>query len=294
MNIHLKNTFYIIKAASKEWMLKDPFRGSAVIAYYAIFSLPGLLIVIIALAGYFFGKDAVNNHVVAQFSSMMGEDTAMQIQNIIIEASEAKKTAFATVIGIATILFGATGMFAQFQTSLNLVWQIKTEIPKSGLWNFIRIRLFSFGLVISIGFLLIVSLFISAVIAALGTWISSHFSHSILLGLQLANFFLSLFILAVLFALMFKFLPDAKIKWKYVWIGAITTAILFEIGKFGLGFYFGNANPGTGYGAAGSIILIMLWVSYTSMIVFFGAELTKAYSDIYRDSEEPIIIPKKL
>lgn len=294
MNIHLKNTFRIIKAASKEWMEKDPFRGSAVIAYYAIFSLPGLLIVIIALAGYFFGKDAVNNHVVAQFSSMMGEDTALQIQNIIIEASEAKKTAFATVIGIATILFGATGMFAQFQTSLNLVWQIKTEIPKTGLWNFIRIRLFSFGLVISIGFLLIVSLFISAVIAALGTWISNHFSHSILLGLQLANFFLSLLILAVLFALMFKFLPDAKIKWKYVWIGAITTAILFEIGKFGLGFYFGNANPGTGYGAAGSIILIMLWVSYTSMIVFFGAELTKAYSDIYRDPEDSIIIPKKL
>jgi len=287
MNLRFKNIYPVLKTAYKRWMSKDPFRESAVIAYYAIFSLPGLLVVILTLAGYFFGREAVNNQLSAQFTSTMGADTAEQIQKIIVEASGTKKTVWATIIGIITIIVGATGVFAQFQKSLNTIWEVKADPSKSGIWSLVKVRFFSFGLIVSIAFLMIVSLVFSAILSALGNWISGHFSDSLLIVLQIVNFALSLLILAVLFALMYKFLPDAKIKWQHVWIGAFVTALLFDIGKFALGLYFGKANPGTGYGAAGSIILIMLWVSYTSMIVFYGAEFTRAYADRFTGKVVP-------
>lgn len=294
MNLRFKNIYPVLKTAFKRWMTKDPFRESAVIAYYAIFSLPGLLVVILTLAGYFFSRDAVNNQLSAQFTSTMGPDTAEQIQKIINEASGTKTTVWATIIGIITIIVGATGVFAQFQKSLNTIWEVKADASKSGIWSLVKVRLFSFGLIVTIAFLMIVSLVFSAVLSALGNWVSGHFSDSLLVILQVVNFVLSLLILAVLFALMYKFLPDAKIKWQHVWIGAIVTALLFDVGKFALGLYFGKANPGTGYGAAGSIILIMLWVSYTSMIVFYGAEFTRAYADKFNGRVAPnkIAMPK--
>ena len=287
MKTHLQKIFTVLKNAFREWLAKDPFHESAVIAYYAIFSLPGLLVVIMTLAGYFFGREAVNNQVTAQFTSTMGAETAKQIQDMIIQASRLRNTVLATVIGIATILIGATGVFAEFQNALNVIWGVKVDPKKSGIWEIIKIRLFSFGLIVSIAFLLIVSLLISALISAFGNWLSTHFSDSFLMILQLLNSGLSLIILAILFALMFKFLPDAKIKWKHVWIGSFVTAFLFEIGKFGLGYYFGKVNPGTGYGAAGSVILILLWVTYTSMIVFFGAEFTHAYATMFSGKIAP-------
>ena len=279
MKIPFKKIYSILKKALKEWWVKDPFRQSAIIAYYAIFALPGLLVVILTSAGYFFGNDAVNNHITAQFTSTMGVDTAEQIQNIILQASEAKNSLLATIIGIIIMIVGATTVFAQFQKSLNIIWEVKSDESKYGIWSFVRIRLFSFGLIITISFLLIVSLVISALLSAFGNWLSSQFSETFFVTFYVANIILTLIILTVLFALMFKFLPDAKIKWKHVWIGSIVTAFLFDIGKFGLGLYFGKLNPGDGYGAAGSIILIMLWVSYSSMIVFFGAEFIRAYAD---------------
>jgi membrane protein len=292
MKTHIQKVFTVLKNAFKSWFAKDPFHESAVIAYYAIFSLPGLLVVIMTLAGYFFGREAVNHQVAAQFTSTMGADTARQVQDMIIQATKLKNTMLATIIGIVTILIGATGVFAEFQNALNIIWEVKVDPKKSGIWEIIKIRLFSFGLIVSIAFLLIVSLLISALISAFGNWLSGHFSDSFLVILQLLNSGLSLFILAVLFALMFKFLPDAKIKWKHVWIGSFVTAFLFEIGKFGLGLYFGKANPGTGYGAAGSVILILLWVTYTSMIVFFGAEFTHAYANMFSGKVAPTEIAK--
>jgi len=268
----------ILKKAVKSWWEKDPFRESAIIAYYAIFALPGLLVVILTTAGYFFGNDAINNVITSQFASTMGGDTAQQVQNIIVQASKAKNSVLATIIGVIVMFVGATGVFAQFQKSLNTIWEVKIDDTKSGIWDFVRIRLFSFGLIITIAFLLIVSLVISALLSAFGNWLSGHFSEAFYAALQVVNFIISFVILAVLFALMFKFLPDAKIKWKHVWIGSVVTAFLFGLGKFGLGLYFGKLTPEIGYGAAGSIILIMLWVSYSSMIVFFGAEFTRAYA----------------
>jgi len=292
MRTHIQKVFTVLKNAFKSWLAKDPFHESAVIAYYAIFSLPGLLVVIMTLAGYFFGREAVNHQVATQFASTMGADTARQVQDMIIQATKLKNTMLATIIGVVTILIGATGVFAEFQNALNIIWEVKVDPKKSGIWEIIKIRLFSFGLIVSIAFLLVVSLLISALISAFGNWLASHFSDSFLLILQLLNSGLSLVILAVLFALMFKFLPDAKIKWKHVWIGSFVTAFLFEIGKFGLGLYFGKANPGTGYGAAGSVILILLWVTYTSMIVFFGAEFTHAYANMFSGKVAPTEIAK--
>jgi len=292
MKTPIQKIFTVIKTSFKDWLAKDPFRESAVIAYYAIFSLPGLLVVIMTLAGYFFGREAVNNQVAAQFTSTMGAETAKQIQDMIVQASKLRNSLVATVIGIITILIGATGVFAEFQIALNNIWEVKLDTTKSGIWNIIRVRLFSFGLIVSIAFLLIVSLVISALISAFGDWLTGHFSDSFLLILQVLNIGLSFFILSILFALMFKFLPDAKIKWKHVWIGSFVTTFLFEIGKFALGFYFGKANPGTGYGAAGSVILIMLWVTYSSMIVLYGAEFTHAYANMFSGKVAPTEIAK--
>ena len=292
MKIHLRNIYSILKRAFKKWWVKDPFRESAIIAYYAIFALPGLLVVIITSAGYFFGNDAVNNHITDQFTATMGADTAEQIQKIILQASEAKNSVLATIIGIIIMIVGATTVFAQFQKSLNTIWEVKPDVSKYGIWHFVRIRLFSFGLIVTIAFLLIVSLVISAILSAFGNWLSGNFSETFFVMLHVVNIVLSFVILTVLFALMFKFLPDAKIKWKHVWIGSILTAFLFYIGKFGLGLYFGKLNPGNGYGAAGSIILIMLWVSYSSMIVFFGAEFTRVYANFISGRVIPTEIAK--
>lgn len=292
MKIHFKNIYSILKEALKQWWAKDPFRESAIIAYYAIFALPGLLVVILTSAGYFFGNDAVNNHISAQFTATMGADTALQVQNIILQASEAKNSVLATIIGITIMIVGATAVFAQFQKSLNTIWEVKIDESKYGIWRFVRIRLFSFGLIVTIAFLLIVSLVISALLSAFGNWLSGYFSEIFFMAMQVVNIVLSFMVLTVLFALMFKFLPDAKIKWKHVWIGSIVTTFLFEIGKFGLGIYFGKLNPGDGYGAAGSIILMMLWVSYSSMIVFFGAEFTRAYANFISGRVVPTEIAK--
>ena len=290
---NLKNINAITKTAFKKWWSKDPFKESAVIAYYAIFSMPGLLVVIVSVAGYFFGQDAVNGQIAAQISSTMGADTAQQIQDIIAKGTESKNSLWATIIGVITILVGATGVFAQFQKSINTIWEVKADESKSGILSLLKVRLFSFGLIISIAFILIASLVISATLSAFGTWLSNNFSESLLIVLQAVNFILSLSILAVLFALMFKFFPDAKIKWRHVWIGSFVTALLFEIGKFALGLYFGTTDPGSGYGAAGSIILIMLWVSYSSMIVFYGAEFTHAYANFFSGKVQPTKIAKK-
>lgn len=271
--------FKMLKTALIKWYDRDPFREGAIIAYYAIFSLPGLMVLVITLAGYFFGADAVSGQLNNQISQAVGEDSAKMIQTVVKSSMESKDSVWATILGIGTIILGATAVFAQFQKSINNIWEVETSTDKSGIWLFVKSRLFSFGLIVTIAFLLLVSLLISSVLTAFSSWIEKYISHSLMVMFVGVDFVISLGITTVLFAMMFKILPDAKIKWKSVWIGALITAVLFEIGKFALGLYFGNADPASGYGAAGSIILILLWTSYSSMIVFYGAEFTKVYSD---------------
>lgn len=279
MREEFKNTGLLFKTASIKWWRRDPFKESAVIAYYAIFSLPGLLVVIVSVAGYFFGQEAVNGQIARQITSTLGADIALQIQDIIVQGMQSKNSIWATIIGLFTILLGATGVFVQFQKSLNTIWEVKVDKSKSGILSLLKARLFSFGLILAIAFLLIVSLIVSATLSAFSAWHTQYFTESLILISQMINFIVSLGILTILFALMFKSFPDAKIKWRHVWIGSIVTALLFESGKSAMGLYFGKAEPGSGYGTAGSIILIMLWVSYSSMIVFYGAEFTQAYAE---------------
>ena len=271
----------LLKTTFNKWFDRDPFREGAIIAYYAIFSLPGLLVLVIVLAGYFFGADAVSGHLQNQIAEAMGSDTAAMVQGMVMMSMKSKDSLWAAIFGIATIIFGATAVFAQLQKSLNNIWEVAATPAKSGIWLFIKTRLFSFGLIVSIAFLLLMSLVLSSLLAAFGTWIQQFWSESLLVIFTILNAIFSLFIITVLFAMMFKILPDAKIKWQSVWIGAFVTSLLFVLGKSALGLYFGKADPASGYGAAGSIILILLWTSYSSMIVFFGAEFTKAYSDYY-------------
>lgn len=271
----------ILKTTVKKWYNRDPFRQGAIIAYNAIFAIPGLLVVVVSLAGYFFGADAVSGHLHAQIAGAMGSDVADQIQAMIMMSVKSKSSVLATIIGIVTIIIGATAVFVELQKSLNIIWEVKASAAVSGIWTFLKTRLFSFGLILSVAFLLLISLVMSSLIAALGSWVQQYWSDSSLILFKFLNFFLSLTIITVLFALMFKILPDAEVKWHSVWIGAFFTSVLFALGEFALGLYFGKASPGVGYGAAGSIVLILLWTSYSAMIVFFGAEFTKVYSDYY-------------
>lgn len=279
--LKLNKIWPLLKTTAKRWFARDPFRESSVIAYNAIFSLPGLLVVVVSVAGYFLGRDAVNGRLHTQVSQVMGPDTAEQIEQMIAAAYKNKDSVLATIIAIATIIIGATAVFVQLQRALNTIWEVKAKPSKSGILNYLKTRLFSFGLILSIAFLLLISLVISSILSAVGDWVLQHWSESLLVLFQIANFLLSLLMTTLLFALMFKILPDVKIKWRLVWVGALLTALLFVIGKTLLGLYFGKAHPGSGYGAAGSVVLILLWASYSSMIVFFGAEFTRVYSDYY-------------
>jgi len=276
--VKLGKTPAVMKAAFTKWWSKDPFKESSVIAYAAIFSLPGLLVVVVSLAGYFFGPELVTTHIHETIRSVMGIETADQIQQMILFSMRSKDSFVASIIGLITILIGGTGVFVQLQKSLNIIWEVEAKVYKSGLWKMLKLRLFSFGLILSIAFLLLISLVLTSFLAAAGDWIMKNWSHTMVWLFNVLNFVLTLAFITALFAAMFQILPDAEIKWHFVWVGAFITTLLFMLGKSLLGLYFGKAEPGSGYGTAGSVILILLWTSYSSMIFFFGAEITKAYS----------------
>ncbi len=277
----------IFKKAAANWWKRDPFRQGAVIAYYAIFALPGLLVVSISIAGYFFGHEVVSGELHQQVSQAIGTKTADSVQNMLERSLETEDSVWATIFGFATILIGATTVFAQFQKSLNDIWEVEPEAKKVGIWPLIKTRLFSFGLIVTIGFLLLISLVISSLLSAFGSWIEENWSDHLLKLLSIVNIAFFLSIITILFALMMKVLPDAKIRWRTVWIGAFMTALLFVLGEYALGLYFGNTDPGSGYGPASSVVLLLLWTSYSSMIVFLGADFTKAYSDHHYGKTAP-------
>lgn len=274
---HSKDLWQIAKKTTAAWLKADPFRQSAIIAYYAIFSIPALLVIIITCAGFAFGKEAVQGEISQQIGSTIGYDNARQVEEMIAKAGSQKNSVLATIISIVTLILGSTGVFSQLQVSINQIWEVKVTAKKKWLKT-IKDRLFSFGLVLSICFLLLVSLVLTALLEAFGGWIKAHLPDFMLVIFQLLNFLISFGAITTLFALMFKILPDARIQWRDVIIGSIVTGLLFILGKFLLGIYFGKAQPASTYGAAGSVILIMLWVSYSCMILFFGAEFTKQFA----------------
>jgi membrane protein len=264
----------------KAWNASDPFRLSAVVAYYAVLSLPGLLVIVINLVGFVWGVEIVQGNLTDEISRALGRDAATSIQTMMLQTQNNDKSTLATMLGIATLIFGATGVFYHLQLSLNQIWKISPENSFSFM-KMILDRARSFAFILAIGFLLLISFLVTAAISVLNDYIRSFLPEIIIYIAFLLDFLVSIAIITVLFALIFKYLPDAKIKWKTVWIGALITSILFVFGKFLLGLYFGEANPGSIYGAAETIVLVLLWVSYSCLILFFGAEFTWVFSKRY-------------
>ncbi|WP_291720444.1 YihY/virulence factor BrkB family protein [Bernardetia sp.] len=270
----------LLKETYTEWNALDPFRESAVIAYYTIFSLPGLLIMVIKSAGALFGEEAVRGEVTGQISGMIGQDAAEAVQEMIKNALSTEDSTFALIVGIGSLIFGATGVFVQLQKSFNHIWEVEPD-ASNGIMKLVTDRATSFGMIVIIAFLLLISLVVSALISTLSDWMMRFLPDFMVYGMTAIEILISLLIIGVLFGFMFKTLPDREIPWKTVGIGGVVTAILFTIGKEGLSLYFGMAEPASTYGVAGSIVLILLWVSYACLILFFGAEFTKVYARFY-------------
>jgi membrane protein len=282
----LKDLPSLIVETYKAWDASNPWRLSAVVAYYSVLSLPGLLIIIINIVGAVWGEDIVQGQLTNEISSALGSDAAASIETMISETLNRDKNLIATIIGFATLLFGATGAFYQLKLSLNEIWNVKAN-PDAYWWKLVTDRARSFAFILVIGFLLLISFMVTAGIAALNDYIRTMLPNVLLYVAYFIDFIVSIGIITILFALMFRYLPDIKIKWKTVWKGALITAVLFVIGKSLLGYYFGEANPGSTYGAAGTIVLILLWVSYSCLILFFGAQFTYIYAKKYGIFIEP-------
>ena len=264
----------------KQWNNADPWRLSAVIAYYAVLSLPALLVIVINSVGAIWGVDIVTGKLTNELSSALGPETAEFLRSMVEETQTSGKSVIASIIGIGILIFGASGVFFHLKISINSIWGIKqTDEVKwyYTLWD----RAVSFGFVLVLGFLLLISFVLTALLSFFSDFIKSILPDFVVVFAFVVDFAISYGVVAVLFALIFKYLPDAKIKWKSVWVGALLTSLLFSISKFLLGIYFGAAEPGSTYGAAGSIILVLLWVSYSCLIFFYGAEFTKVFSIRY-------------
>ena len=262
------------------WMEKEPFQISAVIAYYAILSLPGLLILILELVGGIWGKEIVRGELFAEISSAMGPETAHSIQEMIANRGSENTSIVATILGVGVLIYGATGVFYQLQNALNDIWNAKPKYSNEIL-STLFMRLKGFGFILIFGFLLLISFVLTSFLSAFSKQLSRLLPEGMLaLGFVL-DIVISLSFIYLLFGAMFKYLPSTHVRWKAVKVGAALTAFLFLIGKYALAFYFGKAEPGSTYGAAGSIILVMLWVSYSSLIVTFGAQFTKIYANRY-------------
>jgi membrane protein len=262
-----------IKETGTDWLEDNASRLAAALAYYALLSLAPLLIIAVAVSGFVFGPDAARGKVADELGAIVGADAAASIQAVLSTARSPTEGAVSTLVGIVTLFIGASGVFGELQSSLNTVWEVKAK-PGRGIWGEVKARFFSFTMVLGVAFLLLVSLILSSVLSAMGTYFAGNLPGGEVLW-QALNFLISLAIVAALFAVIFKYIPDAEIKWRDVWLGAAVTAVMFTIGKFLLGLYLGKAAVGSAYGAAGSIIALVVWVYYATQIVLLGAEFTQ-------------------
>lgn len=267
----------VVKETFSAWNNSSASKDSASLAYYAIFSIPGLLIIIIWIAGYFLGEEAIRGEISNQISGLMGADAAKSVENMIAGALIDKQNIFMKIIGIGSLVFGSTTLFFQLQHSLNTLWDVEAA-PKKAIVKFLLDRANSLGMILILGFLLMVTMILSSLISIFNKFITDYFGLETYMLVELINFAIGFGIVMLLFALMFKVLPDVEISWKSVWKGALLTTILFTLGKFLLSLYFGTAKPTSAFGTAGTVILIMMWINYSCMLVFFGAEFTKVYT----------------
>lgn len=264
--------FKLLKDTYLSWDKNDPWAKSAVIAYYALFSLPSLLIITVHFAGVFFGREAVEGRITGEISGLIGKGSADLIQAMIINSALSESSLLFIIFGIGMLIFGATGVFFQLQRALNDIWSVRSK--KNNFVDTLKRRAVSFGMVLAIGLLLLISLVVTTAINALSEFIGNYYSDFSWQMVEVLNFIFSQIIITALFAAIFTLLPDVKIKWKTNLIGAFMTSLLFLAGKYLIGFYFAKSDPASVYGAAGSVVLLLLWVYYTCLILFFGAEFT--------------------
>jgi len=264
----------VVVTAGKDWLDDKAPRLAAALSYYTAFSLPPLLVLLIGIGGFVYGTDVVQERLMNQIGQLVGDDSALLLDQAISEA-QTTGTGAAVLIGVGALLLGATGVFGQVQDALNTIWEASPQ-KTDGIWGIIRSRLLSLAAVFGTGFLLLVSLVVSAAIGGVIDMAGQiETLEPFLIVIDLVT---SAGVITVLFALMFKFLPDVEIAWRDVWFGAFVTAVLFVIGKFGIGLYLSMSDVGSAYGAAGSLIIILAWIYYSALILFFGAELTQAWA----------------
>ncbi len=261
----------------KEFKDDNAIHFSAALSFYTIFSLPPVLIIVISISGMIFTKSEVTAKIFQELATLLGTETAQEVQSIVEKANNLKPTLWAKISGISALVISATGIFNSLQDSLNYIWAVKAK-PRYSFLKMIFNRVLSFSMLITLAFLLMISLVVHAVVITITTWLSDLFEQNTLFLLQLGNIFLSFSIITLLFGFIYKVLPDVKISWKDVTVGAIATALLFSIGKYFFGLYLGKSNLISTYGAAGAIILVLLWVFYSSIVLFLGAEFTQVYA----------------
>jgi len=282
----VKNFWQTLKRSGGEFVQDNGLKLSSSLSYYTIFSIGPLLILIISLAGIFWGREAVQGKIYGQIKGLVGNGAAQQIQDIIQNIEKAQLGTSGAILGLIVLLIGATGVFTEMQDSINFIWSVKAK-PKRGFVKLIINRLISFSLILVLGFLLTVSLILNALTDLLHDRLAQHLSNGSIYLFHTIDFLFIIASITCLFATIYKVLPDVRIDWKDAFLGAIFTAFLFIIGKFLISLYVGHSNVGTTYGAAGSIIILMLWIYYTSIILFFGAEFTKVYSINYGSGIKP-------
>jgi membrane protein len=267
----------LAKKSVSGWMQDDAPSKGAALAYYAVFSMAPLLFLIISIAGLFFGADAVRGAVFGQVADLMGRNGAEAVEEMLAHVSQPETGLWATIVGVVVLIFGATTVFAQLQSALDAIWEVPPELAKAekrnALWTFVKGRLLSFGLVLALAFLIVVSLIFSAAMSALGKWWGPAFGEWETLA-HVFNILVAFAMLTVVFAAIFKFMPRAHIEWRDVWVGAAVTSALFAIGKFLIGLYLGKSDVGSSFGTFGSIIIVMVWVYYSAQIFLLGAEFT--------------------
>ena len=267
----------LAKETVTRWTEDKASALAAALAYYSLFSLAPLVLIAVAVAGLVFGQQAAEGQLYSQLAGLIGDSGAKAVQGIVANMHQQQgRGVVATVVGLATLLFGATGVFVQLQDSMNTIWKARPPTT-NGIVEFLRVRLLSFSMVLGIGFLLLVSLILSAVLAVVGDYLGMFLPGGAALGHAL-NATVSLVVVTALFAMIYKLLPDTQVAWRDVWVGALLTSFLFTVGKFAIGFYLGKASVASSYGAAGSVVILLLWVYYSALILYFGAEFTHVYS----------------
>jgi membrane protein len=269
----------LVRQTVADWLEDKAPQLGASLAFYTALSIAPLLVIALAAAGWLFGADAARGQISDEMTALVGEAGGKAIEDMIASARKPTTGSVAAVLGLVTLLFGASGVFGQLQSALNTIWEVKPK-PGRGILGMLRDRFLSFAMVMGIVFLLLASLVVTTALASVGEW-TSRLPDSLQWAAQAINLLVSLAVITVLFAMMFKLLPDVRMAWSDVWLGAAVTAVLFTVGKFAIGMYLGHSSMASSYGVAGSFVVLLVWVYYSAQILFFGAELTQVYANRY-------------